>query len=407
VSSSTGTSTIVPDAAALDLTSSPAFENTVEQCVDATESLDFAEAKAWKRDGAGRALVGCFPVYSPVEIYHAAGALPVGLLGGGNRIEIAHADARFQSFVCSIVKSTLELGMTGKLDDFDGLVFHSICDPARNLASVYARNFPNMKVEYIHFPQRIGADDATTYLAAEYARVAEWAAELTGHTPSADDLKDSMALYDAIRANIRTLYAIRAAGPHVLSTRELYALVRYGYVVPPQRHLRVLERAIEQLGARGGKPKDRARVVIVGSFCEQPPLDLIASIESAGCYIMDDDFLLGRRFFTEDVGSGPGSPLERLAEAYVRRSVDASVKHDLGHSKAQALVARAHAHRADAVVVLAPKFCEPALFDYVLYRQALQEAHVPHVFLEYEEKMWLFDKIKTEIETFVESLLFA
>jgi hypothetical protein len=32
---------------------------------------------------------------------------------------------------------------------------------------------------------------------------------------------------------------------------------------------------------------------------------------------------------------------------------------------------------------------------------------MPHVFLEFEEKMWLFDKIKTEIETFVESLLFA
>jgi len=387
--------------------SNPTFEETIEQCVEAIDSLDFAGAKEWKREAPGRALVGCFPVYSPVEIYHAAGALPVGLLGGGNRLEIAHADARFQSFVCSIVKSTLELGMTGKLDEFDGMVFHSICDPARNLASVYARNFPNMKVEYIHFPQRIGASDAVTYLAAEYQRLAQWAGELTAHTPDEDDLRNSIALYDAIRANIRKLYAIRAAGPHVISTRELYALVRYGHVVPPERHLCVLEDAIEQLSSRGGKPKDRARVVIVGSFCEQPPLDLIASIESAGCYIMDDDFLLGRRFFTEDVGAGPGDPFERLAEAYVRRSVDASVKHDLGHSKAQALVARAHAHRADAVVVLTAKFCEPALFDYVLYRQALQEAHVPHVFLEFEEKMWLFDKIKTEIETFVESLLFA
>ncbi len=384
-----------------------AFDQTVERCVESIESLDFAEAKAWKHEVPGRALVGCFPVYSPVEIFHAAGALPVGLAGGGNRLEIAHADARFQSFICSIVKSTLELGMTGRLDDFDGLVFHSICDPARNLASVYARNFPNTKVDYIHFPQRIDAPDAVDYLAAEYARVALWAGELTGRPPSDDALRSSIALYDAIRARIRALYVFRSERPHLLATRELYALVRYGHVVPPDVHLRTLDTALEQLAQRDGKPKDRARIVLIGSFCEQPPLDLIASIESAGCYIVDDDFLLGRRFFSEDIGAGADRPLARLADAYVRRSVDASFKHDLGHSKAERLVERARAQRADAVVVLTAKFCEPALFDYVLYRKALQEAHVPHVFLEFEEKMWLFDKIKTEIETFVESLLFA
>jgi len=383
------------------------FDQTIEQCVDAIESLDFADASAWKSAAAGRALVGCFPVYSPVELYHAAGALPVGLVGGGNRLEISHADSRFQSFVCSIVKSTLELGMTGKLDDFDGLVFHSICDPARNLASVFSRNFPGKKIEYIHFPQRIDSADAVDYLTAEYRRIASWAGELTGHAPSADDLKSSIRLYDAIRANIRRLYDLRRAEPNRLATRELYALTRYGHVVPPEQHLQVLYHAIDELEVREAKPKDRARVVVVGSFCEQPPLDLIASVESAGCYVVDDDFLLGRRFFSKDVGELSPDPFVGLAEAYVRHSVDSSVKHDLRYSKAARLVDRARECRADAVVVLTAKFCEPALFDYVLYRKALQEAQVPHVFLEFEEKMWIFDKIKSEIETFVESLMFA
>src|SRR6516164_5276582 len=113
------------------------LEATVEQCVQAIDAPGFADAVAWKRAAPGRAIAGCFPVYTPVEIFHAAGVLPVGLSGGGNRMEIAHADSRFQSFVCSIVKSTLEQGMTGQFADFDALVFHSICDPARNLASVY------------------------------------------------------------------------------------------------------------------------------------------------------------------------------------------------------------------------------------------------------------------------------
>jgi len=61
---------------------------------------------------------------------------------------------------------------------------------------------------------------------------------------------------------------------------------------------------------------------------------------------------------------------------------------------------------ADAVIILAAKFCEPALFDYALYKQALDRAAIPHLFLEFDEKMWVFDRLRTEVETFVESMLF-
>lgn len=388
------------------ITNALSLEEIIEHCTETIESLEFPEALEWKRALHARAIIGSFPVYSPVEIFHAAGALPVGLTGGGNGLEISHADARFQSFVCSIVKSTLELSLIGKLDEFDGFVFHSICDPARNLASVFARNAPATSVEYIHFPQRLHSDEAVSYLAAEYRRLADWASSLGGVLVNNRNLRESITLYDAVRWRIRELYEYRRTHPQNLPTRELYALVRYGHVAPPEKHLRLLDDAFEEIRRRNHKPKDRARIVLVGSFCEQPPLDLIAAIESAGCYIVDDDFLLGRRFFGSPVPD-TGRPFHDLADAYVNHSVDSSVKHDLTHSKYQALVDRAQAYRADAVVVLTAKFCEPALFDYALYRKALQEAGVPHVFLEFEEKMWLFDKIKTEIETFVESLLFT
>jgi benzoyl-CoA reductase/2-hydroxyglutaryl-CoA dehydratase subunit BcrC/BadD/HgdB len=61
---------------------------------------------------------------------------------------------------------------------------------------------------------------------------------------------------------------------------------------------------------------------------------------------------------------------------------------------------------AQAALLLSAKFCEPALFDYALYKRALEKEGIPHLFLEFEEKMWIFDKARTEIETFVESMLF-
>ena len=73
--------------------------------------------------------------------------------------------------------------------------------------------------------------------------------------------------------------------------------------------------------------------------------------------------------------------------------------------KAKHLIDRFRETGAAAVIILAAKFCEPALFDYAIYRQALEREGIPHLFLEFEEKMWIFDKARTEVETFVESML--
>lgn len=67
-------------------------------------------------------MIGSFPVYAPLELVHAAGMLPVNLFGAAGGVEIEAADARIQSFVCSITRSTLELGLRGNLDAFDGFL---------------------------------------------------------------------------------------------------------------------------------------------------------------------------------------------------------------------------------------------------------------------------------------------
>ncbi|MGA8873592.1 MAG: 2-hydroxyacyl-CoA dehydratase family protein, partial [Candidatus Acidiferrales bacterium] len=120
----------------------PVFDSLVTSCREIAQDPEFTVAKRWLEEHPGKKAVGCFPVYCPVELIHASGMLPLGIIGAGNQIELANADSRFQSFVCSIVKSTLELGLTNRLKFVDGMLFHSICDPARNLSTIFQRNFP-------------------------------------------------------------------------------------------------------------------------------------------------------------------------------------------------------------------------------------------------------------------------
>ena len=391
--------------ATTEVQSNTSLESLIAFCREIVLDTEYSEAKQWLQEQPHRKAVGCFPIYCPIELIHAGGMLPLGIIGGGNQIEIAHADSRFQSFVCSIVKSTLELGLTDRLQFLDGMLFHNICDPARNLASVFHRNFPKMFVEYIHYPQNFTSELGKQYLEGEYRRVLGRLQELAGRSVSTDELNNSIRLYNRIRAILRELYRIRSESPHLLSATECFLLTRAGTLRPPEQHVQLLEQVLAAVPTRSVRPKDRIRVVLEGSFCELPPLGLIEGLEEAGCYILDDDFLRGWRWFTTDVPV-EGNPLRALATSYADRSYFSGTKHDLREFKADHLIRSARENKADAVIILAAKFCEPALFDYALYRPALDEANIPHLFLEFEEKAWLYDRARSEVETFVESLLF-
>lgn len=366
---------------------------------------DFAAVKEWKEKHRGKKVIAYFPVYAPVEIIHASGALPAGLFGAGDQLDLQHADARFGSFICSIAKTTLELGMTGRLAPFDGFLFSSICDTARNLCWVLKRNHPDLYISFLHLPHNPG-EAAAEFLAGDYERLRFEIGKLTGHTASDDDLRRSIALYNENRALTRRLYEFRASAPHLLGTYELYVLVRAGNLMPVEEHNALLRRHVDELGRRTGRPRDSIRIVVEGSFCEQPPLDLIRLIENAGCYIVEDDFTLGRRWFERDVHVN-GNPIEALAGAYVTQAVYSSVRHDNRRPRTAGLIEKVRRTRADAVLSFIAKFCEPAYFDYVLFRRELEREGIPHLLLEYEEKMFTFDRLQMEIETFVESLLFA
>ena len=79
----------------------------------------------------GKAVIGCFPVYCPEEIVHAAGMLPVGMWGGSTRVSKAFTIV--PSFCCSIMQSNIELAMNGIYRDLDAVIMSSPCDTLKSI----------------------------------------------------------------------------------------------------------------------------------------------------------------------------------------------------------------------------------------------------------------------------------
>jgi benzoyl-CoA reductase subunit C len=167
----------------------------------------------------------------------------------------------------------------------------------------------------------------------------------------------------------------------------------------------MLNTVLPLIQAREGRKQDKVRLVFEGGFCEQPPLDLLRVV-CQSCYVVDDDLLIGLRWILEDVPLN-GDPLFNLADAYLEKSTYSPVQHDLRKPKEEMLLKRIRSADAGAAVVAAAKMCEPGLEEQVAYTHMLDHENVPYFVSEFEENMTSFDHLEIQLETFVESLLFA
>src|SRR5512138_1493260 len=276
------------------MTSAYDFENelqlVLERCHAALRLAPVPDAESLPEGFTGT--LGHFPVYFPEEIAHAAGLLPVNVLGGGNRLEMKHADARMGSFVCSICRSTTELGLNGTLAGMTGFVTHPICDAAKHLAGIWARNLPDQLSQILYLPQNVNTPGAIRYIAAEYQRLRGDLERKTGRSVTDEALRRSIRIYNENRRLLRELYAVRRDEPWKVSCTESYLLTRARTRIPCEEHSALLGRALDAIRRRSRPAQDKPRVVFVGGFCEQPPLEMLEAIDES-CYIVDDDLLIG------------------------------------------------------------------------------------------------------------------
>jgi benzoyl-CoA reductase subunit C len=379
-------------------------QDIVKRCERLFDDLEFSAVRQWKAAAPGRKAIGYMPIYVPREIIHAAGMLPVGIFGGGDQLEVIQGDAYYQSYICRIPRSTIELGLTGRLDCLDGMLFPSICDVIRNLSGMWQIMFKDKYVKYFDLPQNYDDDTGGSFYIHEMQVLRDDLSSLGGKPITDDDLRRSIAVYNDNRRAVRELYAYRAQKPWQAPTSEVYLVLRAGMVLPPEEHTVLVREYIAATDVVERPKRDNARIVLTGSFCEQPPLGLIKSIEMAGCYIVDDDFMLVLRWLLDEVPT-QGDPLENLSKAFLHRSATTASKYEVRkEEKGQFLLQSAKKAGAEGVIFAAPSFCDPALLERPMLQAVLARYKVPYTAFKYAENTGQMAPIREQAGTFADSI---
>jgi benzoyl-CoA reductase/2-hydroxyglutaryl-CoA dehydratase subunit BcrC/BadD/HgdB len=216
-------------------------------------------------------------------------------------------------------------------------------------------------------------------------------------------LNRSIDIYNTIRNQLGTLYRLRSEDPGTISGSDVATVVK-GSMIMEREHLpERLERLIEEVkegryATEGGT--DKKRLIIAGSICDHP--DFYRLLERSGGIVVGDDLCTGGRYF-EGIIEGGSDPIAAIAGRYATRPI-CPAKHLSNRARGEALIATVKKHRAQGVIFLLLKFCDPHAFDYPYLKEMLEKESIPSIVIEVEDQLPPEGQLHTRFETFIHML---
>ena len=346
--------------------------------------------------GRGKRIIGYLCSYTPEEIIFAAGLHPLRLFGTKGAVTLA--DAHMQSYTCSLARGILEDALAGRLDFLDGAVFPHTCDTIQRLSDIWRLNTRFPFFADVVLPVKLDTESARQYMEDILRRFKN---DLEGNLKlkiSDAALERAVETYNRIRDCLGTLYKLRSAHPEILAGDDIYAIVKGSMIMDREYVAERLPALIETLHETEPVEDSRKkRIILSGSICDQPALYTI--FEKAGGVIVWDDLCTGSRYFDGSI-STEGDPIAAIANRYLERSI-CPAKHLSNTIRGERLIDLVRDHRADGVVFLLMKFCDPHDFDYPYLKSFLDKEGIPSMLLEIEDQLPSEGQLLTRFETFI------
>jgi len=345
-----------------------------------------------------RPVIGCAPEYCPEEIVYAAGMLPAGLWGGATTI--SNANMYFPSFACSLVQTTLELGMRGVYDQLSGVIIPAHCDHLKCFGQDWKVAVPQVTFIPLAHPLNRKLEAATEYLKSEYSRIKSVLEEIGGTSISDQALNDAIEVYNDHRKTLREFTLIAQDHCATITASIRHMVIKSGYFMDKLEHTLLVKQLIDELKKAPGEKWNGKKVVLTGIMAE--PNELLDLFAEYGLAVVADDLAQESRQFRTDIPQG-SDPLERLAR-YWSCMEGCSLLYDPQKNRRFLLKSMVEESKADGVVACIMKFCEMEEFDYPIYKKTLEEAGIPLLYLELDQITPSLEQARTRIQSFAEMM---
>lgn len=337
----------------------------------------------------GKKIVLCAPVYTPDELIHSMGFVPMGAWGADT--ELRRAKEYCPAFLCSIVQSALELGINGAYDGASAIVIPSLCDTLKTMGENWKYAVPSIPFIPMTYPQNRKPAYGVAFTKAGYERVIRDLEKLGGKFDDAR-LAESNAIYNRHNAAMRKLDEVLAKHPEVTAQQRSDAF-KSAFFMTKEEHTALIDQLIAALEAQT-PAAEKTPILLSGILTDAPGFNAI--LDDLGLHIVADDVAAQSRQYRTDVPAG-GDALTALAQKFADMD-NCSVLYNAAKPRVQWIVDTAKARGAKGVLVALTKFCDPEEFDYVMIKKACEAAGIPVTVVEIDRQMVQFEQARTNIE---------
>jgi len=352
-------------------------------------------AITWKEQNGGKVL-GTFCCCVPEEIIHAAGMLPVRVLG--EQEETTEADLHFPTNLCPFCKSCFDQALKGKYDYLDGLVIPNVCNIIKALYGFAKLLLKFPYARFLEVPQRLSSE-GVDFFTEELLRFKESLEDFSGKPISDEALRHSIEVYNESRALLERVYELRKRNPPLVSGSEAQEIVMSSMLMPKEQHNQLLRQLLEQIEDRGDPPKQEVRLFMSASIINDT--DFLQLVEECGGIVVADDMPMGSRYFFGSVDTSD-EPLHALADRYLNKI--ACPRKMLPDERLAFAMNMMKGTDVRGAIIYDMRACDPHLYEYPLLREKIESEGLPVLFFRSEETATEREQQKADIEAFIEIL---
>lgn len=354
----------------------------------------------WKEKTGGK-VVGVGGLDIPEPLIHAAGMLPVVLLG--NEDEVTLANAHVEMHQCGYIRSLVDQALKDQLSFCDELLFHDCCHIVRMLVDAmhtYKDSIP--KAKFAYFSPLLEYETAQRYTASEMTKLRDTLGEIAGRPITDEALRESIRLFNRQKKLLQKLYAMRQAKPGVISGWDMTQVVAAGMVMPREDSIPMLEKLIALLESAPAPAVPGIPVVVHGSLCERCSRSVLDEIEACGGVIVNDDLYVGSKYFNT-IYKEELAPMDALLDAYLHRVSPCPTRYE-ERDPGDYLAQLCRESGAKGIIMVVVKFCEAHDYLYFTAHRRFEQLGIPEMLVETVHEGAAEGQIKTRLQGFFEKL---
>lgn len=347
----------------------------------------------------GKKVVGCFEPYTPEELVHASGMIPMGLWGGYT--ELKYAKSYLPAFACPIMQANMEFGLNGTYKGLSAVLIPAICDTLRCMTQNWRFGVPSIPMIPIVYPQNRQSEASIDYLVSEYETVLVMLATITGQMMKEKALCETIEIYNEHNHTMREFSDIANEHLDIITPQIRHMVMKSAFFFEKAEHTRLVKKLINGLKKEPTYTFTGKKILLTGIAGE--PGALLEILSDNQLAVVGDDLAQESRQIRTDIPVNGKSALKRLAFQWKGRSC-CSLIHETGKRRGAFLRTLCEETGAAGVINCQMKFCDPEEYDKPWLERDLKEAGYPCLTIEVDQLDRSFEQLRTRIQAFAEML---